>query len=65
MWRGPAAFAAAVSVPGSYFGFKAAAAFGTVVWMGIWWIARPVHSAVTALLPIVINALLDLVPMVP
>ncbi len=65
MWLGPAAFAAAVSVLGSYFGFKAAAALGTVVWMGIWWIARPVHIAVTALLPIVINALLDLVPMGP
>ncbi len=65
MWLGPAVFAAVTFILGSCFGFKAAAALGTVVWMGIWWIARPVHIAVTALLPIVINGLFDLVPMGP
>ncbi len=60
---GPLAFAAVIALLKDYFGFKEAAALGTVFWMGIWWILRPVHIAVTAFLPIVVNALLNLVPM--
>ena len=45
-----------------YFGFKSALALGTIIWMGMWWITRPVDIAVTALLPIGINAIFDLVP---
>ena len=44
------------------FGFKSALALGTIIWMGMWWITRPVDIAVTALLPIGINAIFDLVP---
>lgn len=43
--------------------FKQAVAIGSIVWMGLWWILRPVNIAVTALLPIPINAVFGLVPM--
>lgn len=33
------------------------------MWMGIWWVLRPVDIAVTALLPILLNSFLDMVPM--
>ncbi len=46
----------------NYFGFKSALALGTIIWMGMWWISRPVDIAVTALLPIGINAIFNLVP---
>ena len=38
-------------------------AVGTTLWMGAWWIMRPVSITVTAFLPIAINALFNLVPM--
>ncbi len=63
LWLGPLAFTAVAAIFGKIFGFKEAAALGTVLWMGIWWIARPVHIAVTALVPIFVNALFNLVPM--
>jgi sodium-dependent dicarboxylate transporter 2/3/5 len=44
------------------FGFKSALAIGTIIWMGLWWISRPVDIAVTALLPIGINAVFNLIP---
>jgi len=42
---------------------KARLAFGTVVWMGVWWVALPVHPAITAFLPVVINALFSITSM--
>ena len=42
--------------------FKQSVALGTVVWMGLWWVLHPVHIAITAFLPIPINALFDLIP---
>lgn len=42
--------------------FKQAAALAAVVWMGLWWILRPVHIAVTSFLPIPVNAFFDLIP---
>ena len=45
------------------FTFPQACAVGTTLWMGLWWIFRPVSITVTAFLPIVINSLFDLVPM--
>ena len=44
------------------FGFKSALAIGTIIWMGLWWISRPIDIAVTALLPIGINAVFNLIP---
>ena len=63
MLLGPLSFVLAIALLQKYIGFKASAAAGTTLWMALWWILRPVHIAVTALIPIVVNALLDLVPM--
>lgn len=38
-------------------------ALGTVAWMAIWWVTGPVDYTVTAFLPIVVNALFNLVDM--
>lgn len=59
---GPLAFAVAIFLLQNIFGFKAAVTVGLVVWMGLWWILRPVDIAVTSFLPIVINTLFDLIP---
>ncbi len=41
----------------------AAKGIGVAVWMIFWWITRPVDITVTALLPVVVNALFSIVPM--
>lgn len=43
--------------------FTAAKGIGAGLWMIYWWVTRPVDITVTALLPVVINALFDIVPM--
>ncbi|WP_029320504.1 SLC13 family permease [Butyrivibrio sp. AE3004] len=43
--------------------FTAAKGIGIALWMIYWWVTRPVDITVTALLPGVINALFDIVPM--
>ena len=43
--------------------FEARGAMGLLAWMAWWWIARPVHLAVTGLLPLAVTALLGLAPM--
>lgn len=60
---GPALFILFILLFQDFFGFKGAAAWGTTVWMGAWWITRPVNISVTALLPIAVNAMLNLIPM--
>lgn len=40
-----------------------AQAVGMLFWMIFWWITRPVHIAVTSLIPIIINAFFNIVPM--
>ena len=59
---GPVFFAAVLLLLQDSFGFRGAAAMATAVWMAVWWICRPVSIAVTSLLPIVINALFNLIP---
>lgn len=39
------------------------AAIGTVVWMAFWWVTAPVDYAVTAFLPIAVNALVQMTDM--
>lgn len=41
------------------------AAIGTVLWMAYWWVTRPVDYAVTAFLPMAVNALLPMTEMAP
>lgn len=60
---GPICFAAVLLLLWPLCGYKQAAALAIAVWMGIWWVMRPVNIAVTALLPIPLNACLNLVPM--
>lgn len=42
---------------------EARGAVGTVAWMAIWWVTGPVDYAVTAFLPIAVNALFSFVDM--
>ena len=61
---GPILFLAALLlIPPELFSFPARCAVGLVFWMGCWWVALPVAVGVTALLPILVNAAFDLVPM--
>ncbi|MDD6289098.1 MAG: SLC13 family permease [Eggerthellales bacterium] len=43
--------------------FQSRAAIGTVAWMAYWWVTGPVDYAVTALLPIAVNAVLQITDM--
>lgn len=60
---GPALFAATYLICINSCDAKQAAALATCMWMGIWWIIRPVDIAVTALLPILLNSFFGMVPM--
>lgn len=59
---GPALFAlCCLLLPVSIFeSFASRAAIGTVAWMAFWWVTGPVDYAVTAFLPIAINAIFQL-----
>ena len=51
-------------LPESFMGTQEArGALGTVVWMALWWVTGPVDYAVTAFLPIAVNAVFNLVDM--
>lgn len=51
-------------LPSSVFdAFSSRAAIGTVAWMAYWWVTGPVDYAVTAFLPIALNALLQITDM--
>lgn len=45
------------------FTTSGAEAIGVLLWMIFWWITRPVDMTVTALLPVVVNALFNIVDM--
>ena len=60
---GPILFFVVLGVLSQLITFKQAAAIATICWMGMWWVLRPVNIAVTALLPIPINAFFGMVPM--
>lgn len=50
-------------IPSSFFDLPSKAAIGTVLWMAFWWITAPVDYAVTGLLPIAVNAIINMSPM--
>ena len=60
---GPAIFAASALQFSQTLTAPGAQSIGLLLWMIFWWVTRPVHVAVTSLLPIVINALFNIVPM--
>ncbi len=59
---GPAAFALSVVILSNLFTVKGAQALGVLLWMIVWWSTRPVNMAVTALLPLCVTALFNIVP---
>lgn len=62
---GPVVFALCCYVlPSEIFtSVQSRAAIGTVAWVAIWWVAAPVDYAVTAFLPVVINAFIPMAEM--
>ncbi|HBN73207.1 MAG TPA: Di-and tricarboxylate transporter [Sutterella sp.] len=61
---GPVLFALCLGlIPQSVLPLATRTAVGTMLWMGWWWVSMPVNPAVTALLPIAVNAFFNLVPM--
>ena len=60
---GPLIFAVLLLVPLGGLPFETRGAMGLLVWMAWWWITRPVHLAVTGLLPLPIAAIFGLAPM--
>ncbi len=62
LFAGPFFFGLALLLPVGGMGFEARGALGLMVWMAWWWIARPVHLAVTGFLPLAVTALFRLAP---
>lgn len=62
---GPILFAlSCIFLPASVFkSFESKAAVGTVVWMAFWWVTGPIDYAVTAFLPIALNAIFQMTSM--
>lgn len=61
---GPGLFAlCCLALPASFGDFASRAALGSVAWMAFWWVTGPVDFAVTALLPIGINAFFQIADM--
>lgn len=51
-------------IPDAVFStLPAKAAVGTVTWMAYWWVTGPVDYAVTAFIPIIVNAIIPMIPM--
>ena len=59
---GPALFALVHVLPADALNPAARSAFGLLLWMAWWWVTQPVHLAVTGLLPLVIAAVFQVVP---
>ncbi len=60
---GPAIYAAVTFLLKDSFTLPGAEAIGVLLWMIFWWVTRPVHMTVTALLPILVNAVFNIVEM--
>ena len=60
---GPAIYGLCTLLLKDSFSLSGAEAIGVLLWMIFWWITRPVDMTVTALLPIVMNALFNIVNM--
>lgn len=60
---GPILFCISLTLlPSGMFPYAAKGAIGTLLWMGFWWIKRPVHIGITGFIPIVVCALFDFIP---
>ena len=58
----PALFLLLASVPVAGVPYAIRASLGLLAWMSWWWIANPVHLAITGFLPIIVSALFGVVP---
>ncbi len=56
-------FGSVFLIPSSLLAYPIRGALGTFMWMSLWWALTPVNIAVTAFLPIVINAVFGFIPM--
>lgn len=63
LFLGPVLFVVSILLFKGSFNFEGSVAIGIIFWMATWWIFRPVHIAVTALIPIAVNAIFNVVPM--
>jgi sodium-dependent dicarboxylate transporter 2/3/5 len=60
---GPTVFLLLILSPLPWAPYPVRASIGLLVWMSWWWIARPVHLAVTAFLPLVVTAVFNFLPL--
>jgi sodium-dependent dicarboxylate transporter 2/3/5 len=60
---GPLCFAALAWWPAASASYEVRCGLGLLLWMGMWWLARPVHLAVTSLLPLALAAIFGFVRM--
>ncbi|MDU1326220.1 MAG: SLC13 family permease [Clostridiales bacterium] len=60
---GPGLFLLSTVFPIDTIALAARASIGCVLWMGYWWVSLPVNAAVTALIPVCVNALFHVIPM--
>jgi sodium-dependent dicarboxylate transporter 2/3/5 len=59
---GPAVFLLLVLLPLPSIPYPVRASIGLLIWMSWWWIAQPVHLAVTGFLPLAVLAVFDFLP---
>jgi len=59
---GPAVFLLLVLIPLPSVPYPVRASLGLLLWMSWWWIAQPVHLAVTGFLPLVVLAVFGFLP---
>jgi len=59
---GPAIFLTMAASPVAAIPYPVRASLGLLVWMSWWWVAEPVHLAVTAFLPLVVLAIFNFLP---
>lgn len=59
---GPVCFLLLAAAPLPEIEYPVRASLGLLVWMSWWWIAQPVHLAVTGFLPLVVLSLFDFLP---
>lgn len=60
---GPALFVAVVLLAGGVMAYPVRCSIGLLLWMGWWWVTRPVDLAVTGFLPLAVAALFNFVPL--
>src|SRR5580765_1908669 len=63
LFAGPLLFCALAWAPIASPPYAVRCGLGLLLWMGVWWLARPVHLAVTGLLPLALASVFGFVRM--